>query len=332
VNALSTAPSRDLPTVLATSVVRSAHEGESHGGVYLVDLASGACEEVVRWDYGAISWEGRGSERGLRGIAFYEDHVLVAASDEVLIYDQDFNMIDSFRNAYLKHCHEICRQGDVLWLTSTGFDSVLGLDLRTWRFPIGFRLTKAYPRGDLAKRLELFPSYSIRRFDPEGGGPPLWIPDQRDTVHVNNVWAHEGSVLISGTGLPHILEVRDGHVGRFARVPRGTHNAQPFRSGIIANHTNGNQIAYMSRKGRVRRSFPIKSYHQADLLHSSLPADHARQAFGRGLCTWRGHVVVGGSSPATISAFDFDTGEQLACINITMDVRNAIHGLEVWPF
>jgi hypothetical protein len=43
-------------------------------------------------------------------------------------------------------------------------------------------------------------------------------------------------------------------------------------------------------------------------------------------------LVIGGSSPATISAFDFDTGERLACVNITMDVRNAIHGLEVWPF
>ena len=95
---------RDLPTVLATSVVRSTHEGESHGGIYLVDLGMGSFEEVVRWDYGAISWEGRGSERGLRGVSFYGNHVLVAASDELLVYDRDFEIIDSFRNPYLKHC------------------------------------------------------------------------------------------------------------------------------------------------------------------------------------------------------------------------------------
>src|SRR5207248_475638 len=29
-----------LPRVIATSVVRSAHQGESHGGVYLIDLNS----------------------------------------------------------------------------------------------------------------------------------------------------------------------------------------------------------------------------------------------------------------------------------------------------
>lgn len=319
--------------MLATSVVRSTHEGESHGGIYLVDLASGVSEEVVRWDYDAISWEGRGSERGLRGIAFYDERVLIAASDEVLIYDQDFNMIDSYKNSYLKHCHEICTQDDVLWLTSTGHDSVLGFDLKAGRFSAGYHVTKTYPRARVARRLDLFPSYSIRAFDPETRGGPVRSERGRARyVHLNNVWPDRESVLLSGTGLRHVLQLRDEYVRPFARIPRGTHNAQPFREGIIANHTHGNQIAYMSRRGRVKRSFPIKTYGEADLLNTSLPADHARQAFGRGLCTWNGHIVIGGSSPATISAFDFDTGERLACVNITMDVRNAIHGLEVWPY
>lgn len=317
----------NLPKVLATSVVRSSHEGESHGGVYLVDLSRGAYEEVVRWNYGAISWEGAGSERGLRGVSFYQDRVLVAASDELIVYDKDFNIIDSFRNTYLKHCHEVCGAGDMLWLTSTGFDSVLGLDLKAGRFTIGYHVTRAYP-GRLAGRLELLPRYSVRSFDPgDAGGPP-----PRDRIHVNNVWTNEESLLLSGTELSRVLEVRDGHISPFARVPRGTHNAQPFRGGIIANHTQRNQIAYISRRGRIERSFPIIAYDNVDLTHSSLPADHARPSFGRGLCIWRGRLVIGGSSPATISAFDFDTGERLTCVNITMDVRNAIHGLEVWPF
>ncbi len=41
---------------------------------------------------------------------------------------------------------------------------------------------------------------------------------------------------------------------------------------------------------------------------------------------------MGGSSPATISVYDLDAGEALTSVNITMDVRNAVHGLEVWPF
>jgi hypothetical protein len=78
----------------------------------------------------------------------------------------------------------------------------------------------------------------------------------------------------------------------------------------------------MSRSGRVRKSFPIKAYTEAELTHSSLPVDHARQAFGRELCTWNERVVIGGSSPAAVSAFDFDTGELAACVNITMSARH----------
>jgi hypothetical protein len=316
-----------LPKVLATSVVRSAHEGESHGGIYLVDLGSGDCEQVVRWDYGAINWEGRGSERGLRGIAFSEDLVIIAASDELLLYDQHFNIVDRFRNAYLKHSHEICLEANLVWLTSTGFDCVLGFDLATRRFSDGYHLERAYPNR-LARKAQRFPTYSVRQFDPEGrDGPRL-----RDRLHVNNVWSHDGSLLVSGTELRHIVDVRDGGSRVFSRVPGGTHNARPFLGGVIANHTAKNRIVYMNRNGWPKRSFQIITYDQASLLNSSLPADHARQAFGRGLCVWQGRLVIGGSSPATISVFDFNAGERLASFNITMDVRNAIHGLEVWPF
>jgi hypothetical protein len=317
----------ELPKVLATSVIRSAHEGESHGGIYLVDLASGASEQVVRWDLGAINWEGRGSERGLRGIAFTDDLVIVAASDEVLLYDRHFSVVDSFRNAYLKHCHELFRDGNVLWLTSTGFDCVLGFDLGSGRFVSGYQLEITY-RDRLTRRMERLPTYSVRRFDPEKSDGPR----MNDRLHVNNVWVHNGSLLLCGTELHHVVAVRDGGTRIFARVPKGTHNAQPFLGGVLANHTPMNRIVYMNTRGWPKRSFPIRTYDEVDLVNSSLPSDHARQAFGRGLCVWQQRLVIGGSSHATISVFDFETRERTVSYNITMDVRNAIHGLEVWPF
>jgi hypothetical protein len=62
-----------LPRVIATSVVRSAHQGESHGGVYLIDLNSGQYDQVIDWNDESINWEGRGGDRGLRGIAFHNN-------------------------------------------------------------------------------------------------------------------------------------------------------------------------------------------------------------------------------------------------------------------
>jgi len=43
-------------------------------------------------------------------------------------------------------------------------------------------------------------------------------------------------------------------------------------------------------------------------------------------------LVAVGSSPSTISIFDLANKKRLASVNLSMDIRNAIHGLEVWPY
>ena len=58
----------------------------------------------------------------------------------------------------------------------------------------------------------------------------------------------------------------------------------------------------------------------------------ARQGFGRGLCPIGERFVASGSSPSTISLYDFEANQRVGSVNLTMDIRNAIHGLEVWPF
>jgi hypothetical protein len=58
----------------------------------------------------------------------------------------------------------------------------------------------------------------------------------------------------------------------------------------------------------------------------------ARQGFARGLCVLSDSVVAGGSSPSTVTLYDLAANKRLLSVNLTLDVRNAIHGLEVWPY
>ena len=324
-----------LPRVVLSSVVRSSHQGESHGGVYMVDFASRAIEQLLDWDDPSISWEGRGADRGLRGISFHADRVLLAASDEIFIYDCQFRMQGSFRNPYLKHCHEITVDGDRLLVTSTGFDSVLEYDLTRATFTDAF-LVRYDTVNEWRRRLaqggappSLFrPMPRLRRFDPTRPGGP----EPGDTTHVNNVAVDAGVILVCGTKLARVIAVSGEGPSTYARVPFGSHNARPFRDGILMNHTRSDRICYLSRSGHVLRSWPIVRYGDDELEHASLSADQARQAFGRGLAVVDGEHFVGGSSPATVSLYAFEQPEPLATINLTRDVRNAVHGLEVWPF
>ena len=293
---MSDAPGSALPTVVMSSVVRSSHRGESHGGVYLVDLVRETIRQAVDWNAVDIDWEGRGGDRGLRGIAFHGDHVLLAASDEVFVYDRGFQPIGSFTNPYLKHCHEIVVRGGHLYLSSTGFDSVLEYDLEGERFTRGFMLRFSdLWRG--RRRLHVRPRPSFRVFDPNDRHGP--VPG--DTSHINNVFVDDRGIYVSGVGLGTLWRIgRDDRLERYASIPYGTHNATPHR--------------------------------RSDLTHTDLTSDKARQAFGRGLTIVDEHTFVAGSSPATVTVYRTDPPTIVKHVVVSNDLRNAVHGLEVWPF
>jgi hypothetical protein len=323
-----------LPTVIASTVVRSAHQGESHGGVYLIDLETEAVEQVIDYDDPSISWEGRGGDRGLRGIAFYEDEVYLAASDEIFVYTKDFRLVRSIRNEYLRHCHETYITDNTLYVTSTGRDSVLEYDLHARSFVKGFYvwfggLTRLLNMRGYNMNVNLFsPMPRFRIFDPNSGEG---LPATSNTCHLNSVFYESGVLFVSGTRCAHLLAINDSKLSSYARIKYGTHNAQPFGEGVLVNDTRNNCVSYLPRRGEAI-SFPIKCYEERALFNSGLPQDYARQVFGRGLCILGEGLIAGGSSPATVSVYDLSTYRTVKTINLTMDVRNTVHGLEVWPF
>jgi hypothetical protein len=337
-----------LPKVIASTVVRSAHQGESHGGVYIIDLETEAVDQVIRYDDPSISWEGRGGPRGLRGIAFYEDELYLAASDEIFVYSKELRLVRSIQNEYLSHCHETYVTDGTLYVTSTGRDSVLEYDLRTRSFVKGYHVWFQGPKRQLKamgfrvrgskRQLKttglrgaanfLEPMPRLQAFDPNSDeGPPV----SSNTCHLNSVFYESGLLTVSGTRCAHLLTINGSKLASHARIPYGTHNARPCGEGVLLNDTSNNRLSYLARDGGSI-SFPIKRYNEEKLLNSHLPQDHTRQAFGRGLCVLGKGLIAGGSSPATVSVYDLNTSQTLKTINLTMDVRNTVHGLEVWPF
>lgn len=313
----------ELPTLIATSVVRGSEQGESHGGIYLVDFAAGTVDQVVDWNTSDIDFQGRGWDRGLRGIAFYAGEIYIAASDELFVYDRQFRIRRSFRNSYLKHCHEICCLNNHLYLTSTGHDSILAFDLEQQRFFWAIHLALT-PEGASGT------AYDPNDIKGPGGaqGPPA-----RNQLHLNNVYADETGMYASGLRSNGLLRIGDGNeVQRAVALPQGIHNARPFRDGVLFNDTAADHLRFVRRNGDETR-FAIPRYDPAELTHTELGDDQvARQGFGRGLCVINDHLLAAGSSPSTISLYELDSGQRIAGVNFSMDIRNAIHGLEVWPF
>lgn len=304
-----------LPRLLVSSVVRGSRQGDSHGGLYLVDMERGTFEQKLDWNISGIDFEGRGADRGLRGIAVVGEEIFIAASDELFAFDRDFRIVTSWRNAYLKHCHEICAHGGKLFLTSTGFDAILRFDLAARAFDFGVGLRKDGAR------------LNANTFDPrrEGGPAPA------NEFHINNVHVTDNGIYLGGRRLPGLVRLTRSGIAVGAPLPLGAHNAQPFRGGVIFNDTESDGLVWMTREQRV--SIPVPRYPEADLTNTDFDETGlARQAFGRGLCILSETLVAAGSSPTTVAIHDLAVQRTLKSLNLTMDVRNAAHGLAVWPF
>ena len=306
-----------LPKLIATSVVRGSQQGESHGGVFTVDFEIQDGAQHVDWNTDAIDWEGRGADRGLRGITFDGDNIYIAASDELFVYDRDFNMLRSYKNRYLKHCHEICRVENRIFLTSTGFDSLLAFNLESRKFDWGFQLQKPYN------------DWSGFAFDPQSESGPRPVND----LHINMVYVDTTGIYVSGLRTNALLHINDRmEVSAVCNLPGGTHNARPWKGGVIFNDTASDCVRYVGRDG-AEKAYQIHSYDEADIVFAGVDDSKvARQAFGRGLCPIDDRFIAAGSSPSTITLYDTEMNQKVGFVNLSMDIRNAIHGLEIWPF
>ncbi|MBT5219147.1 MAG: hypothetical protein HOI35_00885 [Woeseia sp.] len=306
-----------LPKLIVTSVVRGSQQGESHGGVFTVDFDNQDGIQHIDWNTGDIDWEGRGADRGLRGIEFDGDDIYIAASDELFVYNRDFEGQRSFKNRYLKHCHEICRMERMIFVTSTGFDSLMAFNLDSRAFEWGFHLQK------------MDGAWAGHTFDPRSESGPRPIND----FHINMVHVDSAGIFLSGLNINALLHINsEMKVSTVCDLPVGTHNSRPWRDGVVLNDTASDCVRFVSRSG-TEKAFKIVTYDETQLEQIGIDDSKvARQGFGRGLCTLGERFIVGGSSPSTISLYDVQTNQKVGSVNLSMDIRNAIHGLEIWPY
>lgn len=306
-----------LPTIIATSVVRGSQQGESHGGIYLVDFQKQEADLVVDWDDSGIDFTGRGWDRGLRGIEFRGDEIYIAASDELFVYDLNFQVKRSYKNRFLKHAHEINRFENLLFITSTGYDSLLVFDLERDEFTRGLHLRKTQE------------GWKSQLYDPktEEG------PEPGNTLHLNNVRCSKKGLFASGLRTNALIRMdSDLNPSEFCSLPEGTHNSRPFKDGILFNDTQSNCVRWIKRDGS-EVNFRVPLFPEEELTHQNFDDSRvARQGFARGLCVIDEHHIAMGSSPSSITLFNLETKERVGSVNLSMDIRNAIHGMEVWPY
>ena len=132
--------------------------------------------------------------------------------------------------------------------------------------------------------------------------------------------ARRGMVHFNGTSL-----------AMSAELPAGTHNAQPSRNGVLFNDSEADRLRYAGRAIRPKTG----PWRCPGIRHGICRTPSSTTAASRARASHAGLR----SCPTRRWLFAFDRGrvrprrEPPARLgNLSMDLRNAIHGLEVWPY
>lgn len=330
-----------LPKVIISTVIRTAEKGEVHGQIYFVNLKNKTFKCIIKWSDPSINWDGRGGDRGLRGIALHDNNVYIATSKELLVYNRQFNFITKYTNKYLKDCHELFLYGNKLYLTSSGYDSILIFDIITKTFMSGycihykeetfFQKQKERVRKKFFKKF-IPPKHPLKKyifypFDPNMDNGP----DEIDTIHLNNVFVDNETIYFAGQkNTDTLLKIYNDKLTHFGELLNGSHNAQPYKNQILFNDTSRSRILLTDKFGGISKTFNIPKYNEKILTNTNLPINHARQGWVRGLAIFRDKFLIVGSSPATIYVYSLHDSILKTSIQLSNDIRTTIHGLEIW--
>src|SRR4029077_20298824 len=119
-----------------------------------------------------------------------------------------------------------------------------------------------------------------------------------------------------------MLQYTGERIVMWVELPPGTHNARPFRNGVLFNDTEAGTLRYAGRDEHEDRIMKVPTYDPATLTYRDADTSGiARQGFARGLCVLTETMVAGGSSPSTVTVYDLKDNELLLSVNLTRDIR-----------
>ncbi len=299
--------------VIASSVIRSAVKGQSHGGLYVIDTDKQIIKQVLDWTYPYIRWDledNGGGDRGMRGIIFYKDHLYTAGSMYVYKFNKKFELVNKFDHQYFNGTHEMWRVDNILYTIANSFDAIWLFDLDKEKWLGGFYHT-------LEKSPVLF---DVNDEIPYG-----------DTMHLDAISVFNDTIWYAGSTTEHLygFNLNTFEQKKIKLYHKNTHNARFWKQGIIYNRAIESETCYQIEDELIQRWSTPKM--DNSIIINKVPGDHARIGYTRGMAIEIDTVAVG-TSPASVHFFDLNSTEPIFSAILSTDIRNSVCGLSLYPW
>jgi hypothetical protein len=309
-----------LPTIITSSVIRSTKKGDSHGGIYRINLETNESHQLLDWNNPDIDWGGRGGDRGVRGLAFWGDTLYAVAGNELFAFERVYDklrVIASYTNQYLKLTHEMWRHQDKLYICSGGTDTILVFDLvkKDWT-------TSYFHHATSNGNQEFDPVTGKGYSNLEGGG----------FMHLDSVYANDDNMWYCGAYSDGLWRYNflTKETTKEAFAIADTHNARPYKDGMLYNISRMSRTIF-EKRGLIIEDWDTPKLHEGSLINNNIPQDHAVQGYTRGMVTYDDYVITG-TSPAAVNVWKFGQSHPIKTFYITNDIRNSICGMTLYEW
>ncbi|MBN1268362.1 MAG: hypothetical protein JXB04_02145 [Kiritimatiellae bacterium] len=192
---------------LVTSVVRRSQKGEPSGFTFGVDLAAGKVLKTYPTpdpDFIEFNLNPRGGMRGNRGLAVTDEHIFIANSSHIRVYDKSWKRVKAITHPSCADIHDILIYDGMLWVASTRSNLLLQFtqdgELRSY---FNYRA-----HANVMRRLQLrdcarkgFDEGGIRSGVVDFRDPRTHKVDEYDNVHLNSMCFLPGGDLLVSLGL-----------------------------------------------------------------------------------------------------------------------------------
>ncbi|MBM4054281.1 MAG: hypothetical protein FJ264_06355 [Planctomycetes bacterium] len=289
----------------------------------------------------------RGNSRGGRGIVKINNTIYVATYHSLHLFDSFLRPKGKISNNLFVGLHEIFLNDNVIWLTSTAIDCIIGIDTQ------GNYIDCWWAREDanLKKHFSLTPLKIDKTIDNR----MLWLKvlpaRQPSHTHLNAVAVHQEQLYVL---LNRFGAVYNTTTNRFVLEDpsiAGCHNLVFFGDKILINDTKGKRVMVYTQDGKLVRSLNLLDFPEINAIYQSasqfpqaksssffrvfnlfsnfMNREHEIKSplFLRGLSPVDQSRILVGFSPATIAEFDIEKGKLLDIFSYSQDIAVCVHGL-----
>lgn len=273
----------------------------------------------------------RGNSRGGKGILLSDDNEIFAATyHSIHVFDLDLNLKRIITNNLFVNIHEMCWDGEYIWVSSTAIDCAVKVDkegntLKTW-----------WPREEI----RLQERFGLERMDIDKGADNRLkyihaeISTKQHHTHLNSVIKSIGNgntyAFLNKQGVLVQMEPETAIIIQDENL-RGGHSPAVTFDGkhvIICSSMNKDILVYNLENGNLEQKIHLPDFKEIGELQKQFPDQpFNRTIFVRGLEIIDSGRILTGISPASILEIDLNSGHLTDFYRFSDDIGDAVHGL-----